>query len=180
MTKLTCIRHTSVDVRPGTCYGQTDVPLAASYAEEMEAVARQLDRTCMDHVFCSPLGRCRRLAGSLFPRHEIHPDDRIKELHFGEWENKNWDEIFCTEEGRYWMDHYLEVSCPGGESYEEFRRRVSSFLNDLPVKCTGNIALITHGGVIRLVKSILENRSMEEVFAAFNPVYGGVYTFNIG
>ncbi|MDD4190068.1 MAG: alpha-ribazole phosphatase [Mangrovibacterium sp.] len=176
MMKLICIRHTRVDVRPGTCYGQTDVPLAASYEDEMAAVARQLDGIRIDAVFCSPLSRCRQLAGSLFPRHEIHLDERLKELHFGDWEQKDWEEIFCTDEGRYWMDHYLEAPCPGGESYQEFRERVRSFLDDLPGRNTGNIALVTHGGVIRLVKSILENRPMEDVFAAFNPVFGGIYS----
>lgn len=179
MIKFTCIRHTSVNVRSGICYGQTDVPLAASYAEEMEAVARQLDSVCVDLVFCSPLSRCRQLASRLFPKHEIRFDDRLKELHFGQWENKDWEEIFRTGEGRYWMDHYLEVPCPGGESYPEFRERVESFLDELPDDDTGNVALITHGGVIRLVKSILEDLSMEEVFATFNPVCGGIYSFVI-
>ena len=35
--KVYLVRHTSVDVAPGTCYGQTDVPLRASFQEEAEA-----------------------------------------------------------------------------------------------------------------------------------------------
>ena len=31
------VRHTSVDVPKGTCYGQTDVPVAATF--EVEAAA---------------------------------------------------------------------------------------------------------------------------------------------
>jgi len=34
-------------------------------------------------------------------------------------------------------------------------------------------------GVIRLIKSILEKQSVEEVFTTFAPAYGGVYEFQI-
>jgi hypothetical protein len=39
--------------------------------------------------------------------------------------------------------------------------------------------VVTHAGVIRLIKSILENKTMGEVFTTFAPAYGGVYEFQI-
>ncbi len=179
MIKLTCIRHTNVDVPAGTCYGHSDVPVAASYADEMKAVARQIKARCFDLVFSSPLKRCRQLAADLFPQSDIRLDERLKELYFGQWESKGWEEIFFTEAGRNWMDHFLELPCPGGESYLQFRNRVASFLEELGEKFTGNIVLVTHAGVIRLIKSILDNQTVEEIFASFNPEYGGVYTFDL-
>ena len=179
MIKLTCIRHTNVDVPSGTCYGQTDVPLASTYSEERKIINGQIQTLRFDKVFSSPLGRCRQLAADLFPRHEIHFDERLKELHFGQWENKGWEEIFCSEAGKHWMDHYLEEPCPEGESYPEFRSRVASFLNELREKFTGHIVLVTHSGVIRLIKSIIDNLSVEEIFDTFNPAYGGVYSFDL-
>ena len=32
--EIVLIRHTSVDVPPGVCYGQTDVPLKPSFEQE--------------------------------------------------------------------------------------------------------------------------------------------------
>ncbi len=32
------IRHTSVDVPPGVCYGQTDVPLKPTFEQEPESL----------------------------------------------------------------------------------------------------------------------------------------------
>ena len=32
--EVTFIRHTSVDVPPGVCYGQSDVPLRDSFEQE--------------------------------------------------------------------------------------------------------------------------------------------------
>lgn len=36
------IRHTSVDVPPGTCYGQSDVPLRDTFEQEAEAASQHL------------------------------------------------------------------------------------------------------------------------------------------
>lgn len=178
MLQITCIRHTNVDVPSGTCYGQTDVPLAATYAEEKGVITGQIQTLRFDKVFSSPLSRCRKLAADLFPQQEIHIDERLKELHFGQWENKGWNEIFFSDAGKHWMDHYLEESCPGGESYPEFRKRVALFLEELSVN-TGHVVLVTHAGVIRLVKSILQNQAVEEIFETFHPAYGGVYSFEM-
>jgi alpha-ribazole phosphatase len=179
MIKLTCIRHTNVDVLSGTCYGQSDVPLAVTYAEEKGLIKRQIQTLRFDKVFSSPLSRCRKLAADLFPRHEIYFDERLKELHFGQWESKAWNEIFFSDTGKYWMDHYLEESCPGGESYPEFRKRVALFLEELRIQFTGHVVLVTHAGVIRLIKSILDDQTVEEIFESFNPVFGGVYSFDL-
>ena len=45
--KVYLVRHTSVDVAPGTCYGQTDVPLRASFQEEAEVCKKALQDTGM-------------------------------------------------------------------------------------------------------------------------------------
>ncbi len=179
MIKLTCIRHTRVGVPSGICYGQTDVPLAETYADEWRSVKKQLRHIRFDRIIASPLIRCRQLATDLFPQLEVALDERLKELHFGHWETKGWEEIFFTEAGKHWMDHFLEIPCPGGESYPEFRKRVAWFLDDLREKFSGSIALVTHAGVIRLIKSILEDQPVEEIFESFNPAFGGVYSFEI-
>ena len=41
--KLYLIRHTSVDVPQGTCYGQSNVPLKSSFEEEAEIVKQNLN-----------------------------------------------------------------------------------------------------------------------------------------
>lgn len=40
--KMTLVRHTSVDVPKGVCYGQSDVGLRATFAEEAERVRENL------------------------------------------------------------------------------------------------------------------------------------------
>ena len=60
--KLYLIRHTSVDVPQGTCYGQSNVPLKSSFEDEAEIVKKNLDGIAFDAVYSSPLSRCRKLA----------------------------------------------------------------------------------------------------------------------
>lgn len=175
--KLVCIRHTRVAVPPGICYGQLDVPLASSYPEEARQTASRLHGISPDRVFSSPLLRCRRLAEDLFPDRTIELDNRLKELKFGSWEGKTWDEVYRSAPGKFWMDHYLTASCEAGESYPEFRERVTSFLESITLLDARHVVLVTHGGVIRLIKSFVDNQPLDEVFATFKPDFGGVYSF---
>ncbi len=177
--KLFCIRHTRVAVPPGICYGQSDVSLADSYPEELALVKSLAGRQSFDAIFSSPLIRCRQLAEDLFPGEKIVFDHRLKEMNFGEWELQPWDQIYATSEGKHWMDHYQEISCPNGESYPEFRQRVTLFLAELKTKSFKKVAVVAHSGVIRLIKSIVENQSIDEVFTTFEPAYGGVYKFEL-
>ena len=58
------IRHTSVDVPSGTCYGHTDVALRPTFPEEAARVKQQLDAYTFDAVYTSPLSRCLTRAAS--------------------------------------------------------------------------------------------------------------------
>ena len=48
------IRHTSVDVPPGVCYGQTDVPLKPTFEQEAAITQENLKNYLpFDHVYTS-------------------------------------------------------------------------------------------------------------------------------
>ena len=86
------IRHTSVDVPAGTCYGHTDVALRPTFPEEAARVKQQLDTYTFDAVYTSPLSRCTRLATYCgYP--DALRDDRLKELNMGAWEMQPFDAI---------------------------------------------------------------------------------------
>ena len=83
---ITAIRHTSVDVPSGICYGKTDVPLASTFRSELESIREKLTDDTFNAVFSSPLSRCTKLAKELFPERQIWIDQRLIELDFGIWE----------------------------------------------------------------------------------------------
>ncbi|SFK41499.1 alpha-ribazole phosphatase [Proteiniphilum acetatigenes] len=159
--KLYLVRHTRVDMPSGICYGQTDVPLAASFETESESVRSRLSKIQFDAVFCSPLSRCIKLGS--FLAYQFQLDDRLKELNFGEWEGRTWDTIFESETGQKWFGDYLNEACPNGESYQQMLYRVENFIADLP-ETDGNILVITHAGVIRAFRVLLKNWPVKKAF----------------
>jgi alpha-ribazole phosphatase len=174
---LTLIRHTKVNVEPGICYGQTDVDLAQEFMTEFERLALKIGDTNYDLVFSSPLQRCYLLAKFLFPEKEIITDIRLTEMNFGEWEGKQWDEIFETQEGKVFFNDFVNTKCPGGESYTDLINKVNEFYNEVKSIHTGkNMVIITHGGPIRAFMHTIEDIPPKEVFER-NINFGEVIEF---
>ncbi len=163
---LYLLRHTSVDCTPGICYGQTDVKLKDTFDSEMNYVADKLKNITFSRIYSSPLTRCVNLVKAVAPAGiRAEQDHRLKELDFGEWEMKYWDEISKTREAKLWFNDYVNTPCPGGESYMNLIGRVEGFLADLKKKhSTGNILIVTHAGVIHAFHSILNNIQPPDAF----------------
>ena len=169
--EIILIRHTSVDVPRGVCYGQTDVPLRDSFKEEATITAQQLQDDVVDAVFTSPLSRCTRLA-----EHCGYPDAirdaRLKELDFGEWEMKEFDKI-DDPRLQEWYDDYFHVAATGGESFIMQLQRVSEFLDEVSRQKYGRVAVFAHGGVLICAQIYAGTLKMEDAFGALTP-YGGI------
>lgn len=176
---LYLIRHTKVNIEPGICYGQADVGVAPSFPDEKENIRGTLEGISFDEVFSSPLYRCKILAESLMQGKKIVFDDRLKELNFGDWELKKWDEIYNSANGKIWMDDYQTLPTLNGESYPEMMDRISGFYSGLILKEYKNVAIFTHAGVVRILKSLIEKQPIEVVFRDFKPEYGSVTSFKI-
>ena len=166
------IRHTSVDVPPGVCYGQTDVPLKPTFEQEAAVTKENLQTyRPFDRAYTSPLTRCVRLAAYCgFP--DAERDKRIMEINFGEWEVKPFD---GNDDPRLkeWYADYLNVAATGGESFAMQYRRVSQFLDELKLKDYQRVAIFAHGGVLICAQIYAGLVKPEEAFSALTP-YGGI------
>ncbi len=176
---LFLIRHTQVDVETDICYGQTDVDVAATFSTESKKVANRITGIYFDKIYSSPLKRCRLLAENIFHEKEIIYNKKLMELNFGDWEMKTWDDIYFLPEGKVWMDNYHLFPTKNGESYPEMVKRIKEFYTELTREPKGNIAIITHAGVIRIFKSIIENKPIKELFSTFKPEYGSVLKLEV-
>ena len=175
--KLLLIRHTSVGVPPGTCYGQTDVPLAPTFPQEAEVVKNQLKNFHFDKVFSSPLSRCVKLAEFCgYP--DAEKDARLLELNFGEWEMKAFDEINDPVLAE-WFEDYINVRPPGGESVMMQQHRFLNFIDDLKKDTSlDTVALFTHGGILINALVALTGKSFTEVYSSIPP-YGSILEFTL-
>lgn len=139
------VRHTSVDVPAGTCYGRTDVPLRPTFAAEAAQVRQQLEGIPFDAVFCSPLSRCTRLAEAC-GYGDARRDERLLELNFGAWEMQRFEAIADPQLQR-WFDNWLDTVPTGGESFAQQIVRVGNFLDELRQYPYERVLCFAHGGV---------------------------------
>ncbi|MDO9106235.1 MAG: alpha-ribazole phosphatase [Methylovulum sp.] len=141
------IRHTKTAAIAGLCYGQSDMPLADSFTDELPLLQQKLPDLVEDSlVFSSPLTRCLRLSETLSDT--VITDERLLELNFGAWENQRFDEIE-PKLLRHWTDHFVGTAPPDGESFDDLYQRTGSFWQDLVQHNAGQVLVVTHAGVIR-------------------------------
>ncbi len=165
------VRHTSVDVPAGTCYGQTDVPLKDTFAVEAAATQGALSALGKpDAVFTSPLSRCVRLAEFCgYP--DATRDARLLEMNFGEWEMQRYEEIHdpYIED---WYEDYINLPVPGGESFMMQYKRVTAFLEEIRNQSFERVLIFAHGGVLACAKIFAGLSAPKEAFFNLTP-YGG-------
>lgn len=166
------IRHTSVDVPAGYAYGQSDVPLRTSFEEEAEVVKKAISELTFDKVWTSPLTRCVRLATYCgYP--DAIKDDRLKEINFGEWEMKTWEEISSDPRSQGWFENWVNVQTPYGESLTDQYKRVSNFLDQLRKSGLQQVCIFAHGGVLTCARVYAGEYSIEDAFKNV-PSYGAI------
>lgn len=156
------IRHTTPDVEQGVIYGQLDLDVTGTFHREAEIIRRRIPGS-PEAIWSSPLKRCRKLAVHLFNQHEKTFDERLKELDFGQWEGRRWDDINPNELDT-WMKNFVYEGPPGGESMMQLRDRVAGFLDDVKEQNREQAVIVTHAGVIRIIYSIIKNKPLESVF----------------
>ncbi len=141
------IRHTTPEIAKGICYGQYDLDLATSFLSELKTIQQALPKQVFNYpCFSSPLQRCSLLAQQLFKT--VRFDERLKELNFGHWEMRAWDDIPKAELDP-WMHDFVNTPTPQGESYVDLHKRTTEFLEELRQQNLTNAVLVTHGGVMR-------------------------------
>jgi len=80
----------------------------------------------------------------------LHVDDRLREIDFGSFEGRSYEEIERTEPElfRAWMETPTEVRFPGGESYADVRERAVAAYDEIRARHECAV-VVSHGGVIR-------------------------------
>ena len=174
--EIVLVRHTSVDVPHGTCYGQTDVPLRDTFEQEAAVTKQNLGIEPFDVVYSSPLTRARRLAAFCgYPEPEV--DNRLMEMNMGDWEMRRFDDINDENLKKYYED-YLHTPTTNGESFDQLYARVADFIDELKAGPHHRVAIFAHGGVLICAGIYAGLFPPEEGFKN-NPPYGGIITINV-
>lgn len=158
------IRHTTPKIAPGICYGQADIELTNTFEKEAQDVVDIISNKVekYDLVISSPLKRCQLLASKINTTN-FELSNQIKEIDFGDWEQQAWDDI-PRAESQQWMEDFINMAPPNGESLIAMQKRVYGFMNRLTLLKHEQIAVVTHAGVIRLVMAYVMNIPLEKIF----------------
>lgn len=173
--KLIFVRHTSVAVEKGICYGQTDVGLADTFPLEAAIVRDKLSDFKIDRAYTSPLSRCVKLAEACGFSDAVR-DPRLMEMDFGEWEMKRYDEI-ADPRINLWYEDFINVKATGGESFMEQQQRLRSFVDSI-MDSDGTIAVFCHGGILLNAMILYLGMTYHEAFS-HQPSYGHLLTIQL-
>jgi probable phosphoglycerate mutase len=143
--ELWLVRHGETPASKGrTLAGWTDVPLTGHGEAQASALRPLLAGERFDGVWSSDLRRAVTTARLAWGEPRL--DARLREMDFGSLEGQLWETLDPrTQEG---LAGFEGFAAPGGESFEDLRARVLSFLDGLPA---GRHLVFTHGGVVRLL-----------------------------
>ena len=152
MIKINMIRHGETFGNTlGRYIGKTDEPLLES--EEDRLAVYSFPR--MDMVYSSPRKRCIQTAAILFPGQEIRVIPELEECDFGEFENKNYQELDDNPHYQEWIESGGSMAFPGGESRLDFQERCVRGFDRVAEECIregfDEIALVVHGGTIMAI-----------------------------
>ena len=157
MIPLLVIRHAPTDWnKEGRIQGRADTPLGAAGRDR--ARTGRLPRAC-DGALClsSPLTRALETARLLGL--EPHPEPRLIEMHWGEWEGRRLAELrseigaaMAANEARG-----LDFRPPGGESPRDVQERLKPLLAEL----SGPTIFVTHKGVLRALYALASGWQMK-------------------
>ena len=147
--KLTLIRH---GVTEGNMkklyYGSTDLPLLPCSVMKLHAMAESGGYPTAPHYYTSGMLRTEQTFRALYGGVPHRGLRDMREIDFGDFEMKTYQELSGTEAYQKWITGDNEANvCPNGESGDQVTMRALHCL--APIIAAGEDAVvITHGGVI--------------------------------
>ncbi|RBA23864.1 histidine phosphatase family protein [Herminiimonas fonticola] len=169
---LYLVRHPRPIVAANTCYGSTDLEVTAEeLALAHASLLPVLPKKAV--LFSSPLRRCRELSASLAETLGCQAptyDERLAEMHFGDWEMRSWDDIPRASVNA-WSNDMVAYQPGGGESVLQVAQRVRAFRDELSGLNIEHAIVICHAGIIRLLAACEHGLSIPEMalYAAQKP-----------
>ncbi len=123
----------------------------------------------LDAVYCSDLRRAVKSAEIIAKAFGLIPEtmEELRERNFGKWEGMSFDEIKekYPEDFNAWVKNPLMFRPTGGESTLEVKERSIKALDRIIDNHSGgDIAIVAHGGVNRVILCQLLEVPLENIF----------------
>jgi Fructose-2,6-bisphosphatase len=147
--KLYCIRH-------GETYGNSLKRYIGVTEEVVTAegflTLDKIHYEQVEHVFTSPLRRCIQSSEYIYRNIPKTVIADLRETDFGEFENKNYQELKDNIKYQEWIDTQGKYGFPNGETPTDVKKRCEIAIDSIIKICQQNayqkVAIVTHGGTI--------------------------------
>ena len=140
----------------GRYQGRTDVALSKKGLAQAEKTASWFQDIHLDGVIASPLQRAAKTAEGIAESHHLalETDENLKELSFGDWEGKTYDEIEKIWPGMIEAMYHDAgtMKLPHGESFKECQERCMKAINGIIQRGDNKTyAIVCHGAALRTI-----------------------------
>lgn len=178
-TSLFLLRHAEVETKYHRIFGgQIDMELSPLGHEQAATLAKYLQPRTFDAIYASPMKRAQLTLTPLLAGREVKPVilPGLKEVDFGDWTGLSWSQVKekFDVSAFEWLSLLERDAIPRAESARTFRTRVEpsakQILRDHPGQ---TVAVVCHGGVIRMILSILLDLPLSRM-ASFEIEYASV------
>ena len=157
MPRLFLVRHGETELKSSErLWGRTDVKLDALGLKQAERLCERLAEEKIDVIYSSSLKRALVTAETIASKHQLKVITcaELREVDFGQLEGLTINEVDqrYPEMAELRMKRRLEMKYPGGDSFVEFSKRVSKFLDRLEQHTDDEtILIVAHFGVLRIL-----------------------------
>ena len=149
--------------------GHSESELNENGQQQALSLSSTLDSLPLGAVYCSSSRRTRQTAELLFARRPLPIVylDSLREIYLGPWEGRLYDEIQQEDAEQFhnfWhAPHQFRVE--GAESYHELQQRGVAAIKDIcAANDHGEIAVVSHGALIKSVLTHFERKPLERLW----------------
>ncbi|MGN0482039.1 MAG: histidine phosphatase family protein [Lachnospiraceae bacterium] len=158
--EILLFRHGETTENQAHAYlGRTDVSLSEKGKTELQKRRQEGLYPEADILFCSPMKRCLQSAAILYPGKEIHEIEEWKEIDFGRFEGKTYQDLTNDDAYQVWIDSNGTLPFPEGESRTDFIARCKKgwekMVSQIPTQASRVVCMV-HGGTIMALLSLLD------------------------
>jgi broad specificity phosphatase PhoE len=160
-TRLYLLRHGEVEARYHRVFGgKIDMELSPLGHEQVAALADYFRRHPPHVMYSSPMKRVQQTLAPLAKWTELNPIilPGLREVDFGTWTGLGWEQVYerFKVSAYDWLKELEAGSIAGAESTADFRERVGESLQQILTESAHKeVAVVAHGGVIRMLLAIL-------------------------
>lgn len=149
---VTLLRHGLTKANLEKRYlGWTDIPLLETEKRKLKAMPYFGQE--FDYCVTSDLLRAKQTAEILCPHLKCLKTKAFREMNFGEWEMKTYEDLKDDANYRAWISAPENSQPSKGEDFQAMKARINAgfqqLREDTLQQKRNNILLVAHGGVIR-------------------------------